>query len=210
MTEHHEPPVHVPAPAIAPDERERMVEILTQHYAADRIGDADLEARLEHVYRAATRTELEAALTGLPAPAPTTARQTVPAVAGDAVPVRRIEALLSGQEQRVTGVVPRELRVRSRLGYVELDLTKATFQPGLTTLDLRSFMGYVQVRLPQGVRVESQGHAIAGYFSLRGASRAGGDDAACEVRITGRAVLGYAECLVAKGAPPRSRGGDST
>jgi hypothetical protein len=129
-------------------------------------------------------------------------------VAEDATAVRRIEALLSGQEQRVTGVVPRDVRVRSRLGYVALDLTRATFQPGLTTIDLRAFMGYVEVRLPAGLRVESQGHAVAGYFSLRGSSRAGGEDAACAVRVTGRAVLGYAECLVTKGERRRLRDGE--
>lgn len=210
MTEPHGPSDRLPSPAITSEERERVVEALTQHYAADRIGDADLEARLERVYHAATRPELEAALEGLPSLAPAAAQARVPAVPDAAPEARRVEALLSGQEQRVTGIVPRELRVRSRLGYVELDLTRATFQPGVTTLDVRAFMGYVQVRLPPGLRIESQGHAIAGYFALQGTERAGGADAPCAVRVRGRAVLGYVECHVAGGDAPRLRGGEDT
>ncbi len=195
----------LPAPPVTPEARERAVEALTRHYAADRIGDADLEARLERVYHAATGAELEAALAGLPVPAPEAAAGA-PAAAPEDAGARRIEALLSGQEERVTGVVPRALRVRSRLGYVELDLSRATFQPGVTALDVRAIFGYAEIRLPPGVRVESRGRAVAGYFAVRGASRAGGEDAPATVRITGRALCGYVECRVAKGEAPPLRG----
>jgi hypothetical protein len=205
MTDPREPGSRLPAPPVGPDARDRVVEVLTQHFASDRITEADLEARLERVYAATTGPELEAIIADLPG--------NVPAVAGagsgglapldEGTAVRRIDALLSGQEQRMTGVVPRRLRVRSRLGYVELDLTRATFEPGLTTIDVRAIMGYVQVRLPPGVRVECLGRAVAGYFALKGVSRAGGDDAPSVVRITGRAALGYAEVMIAKSGKER-------
>lgn len=202
-------PGGLPALPLTQEERERVVEVLTRHYAADRLGDADLEARLERVYRAATRAELQTALEGLPSLAPAAAEAPrVPAAPDEESATRRVEALLSGQEERVTGVVPRALRVRSRLGYVELDLTRATFEPGVTTLEVSAFMGYVEIRLPPGLRVESRGRAIAGFFAVRGASRAGGEDAPCTVRIRGRAVMGYAEVRVARGDAPRLRSGE--
>ena len=88
--------------------------------------------------------------------------------------------------------MPRELTLKSRLGYVELDLRDATFAPGVTTIDVRSFMGYVEIRLPVGVRVESHGRALFGYFAVKGLD----EDSESIVRITGRAVFGYAEVFL--------------
>jgi hypothetical protein len=107
----------------------------------------------------------------------------------------RILGLLSGQERKLEGVVPREMTLRARLGYVELDLTNARFQPGVTTIDVDAILGYVQVTFPAGVRVESDGHAVIGFFSFKG----GGAPQAAEtsdvpvVRVTGGAMLGFAE-----------------
>ena len=203
MTEPREPSSRLPARPIGPDARERVVEALTQHFAGDRITEADLEDRLERVYAATTGPELEAILADLPGNVPAVAGASVPALPEEDVAVRRVFALLSGQQQKLTGTVPSRLLVRSHLGYVELDLTRATFARGVTTIDVRALMGYVQVFLPQGVRVECHGRAVAGYFAFKGASRAGGDDAPAVVRITGRALMGFAEVVVAKSGKER-------
>jgi len=71
-----------------------------------------------------------------------------------------ISELLSGHETKLAGVVPSGLRLRVQLGYIELDLTDATFEPGVTDIEIQAFMGYVQVRFPPGVRVESRGHGL--------------------------------------------------
>lgn len=171
--------------------------MLTRLYADDQITDADLEARLERVYRARSGTELDAILADLPAPA-----QAEPAAVTEPRTVQRISALFSSHEQRMTGVVSRQLEVRGRLGYVELDLTGATFQPGLTEIDVRAFMGYVQIRFPAGVQVESHGHALFGYFSLKGGPAAGAAPSSL-VKVTGRATFGFAECFAGAGGVPR-------
>ncbi len=194
MADAHQPDDRLPAPPLQPEARERVVDTLTRLFAEDRITSEDLEARLERVYRATSARQLEAVVADLPAALPAVGASAVPAPTGAS---QRIGALFSGQEQRVTGVVPRELEVRSRFGYVELDLTRATFEPGVTEIDVRAFMGYVQIRLPAGVRVDCRGHAVFGFFSLKGARRAGGEDAPAVVRITGRASFGFAECFVA-------------
>lgn len=189
------------APAIPPAERERVVEALTRHFASDRLSEADLEHRLDRVYQAKTAAELDALLADLPALASTDATPPVPRALSE----ERIAAFLSGQERSITGVVPRELELRARLGYVELDLSHATFAPGVTWIDVRAFMGYVQIRFPAGVRVKSDGRAFAGFFSIKGGRP---DDRPAEtsvVRVTGRASFGFAECyLGSSGRGPAS------
>lgn len=166
-------PFSEPVPAAA---RERVIEVLTRHFAAEDLTEAQLDTRLEAVHAATTRRELDAIIADLPA---------LPG--GD--DTTDVVATLSGQERKVAGVMPRQLRVRARLGYVELDLTQARFEPGVTTIDVRSFAGYVQIRFPAGVRVEASGRAFLGYFALTGET----GDAPAVVRLTGRASLGFVE-----------------
>lgn len=180
------PPLPLPLPPAA---QERVVAILTRHFSHDLLSEAELEARLQQVYAATTGAELDAIISDLPAVPPAEA-STLPAAAASTV-----SALFSGQERKIVSLVPRAVRVRARLGYVELDLTRASFAPGVTTIDVRAFMGYVQIRFPPGVRVESEGHAVFGYFALKGGgSLEGGAGTDAVVRVQGRAVFGFAEC----------------
>jgi hypothetical protein len=167
-------------PALPSAARERVIELLTRSFANDELTEAQLETRLQSVYAARTPGELDAIVSDLPSLA------DVPRVD------TRIKATLSGQERRLAGVVPRFLELKSRMGYVELDLRDATFVPGITTIDVRSFMGYVEIRLPVGVRVENHGHALFGYFAVKGID----EDSESIVRITGRAIFGYAEIFL--------------
>jgi hypothetical protein len=206
MTDLSEPGNRPPPSPPEPDARERVVAVLTRHFADDRISAEELEARLERVYHATTGAELEAVVADLPAALPAVATR---AHLVEAPPAPRISALFSGQEERLTGVVPRELQLRARLGYVELDLTRATFEPDLTVIDVRAFMGYVQIRLPAGVRAESRGRALFGFFSLKGPARPGAEDSPSVVRITGRATFGFAECFVGRAGHRKLRSGDA-
>ena len=159
--------------------RDRIIEQLKVHYANDELTEAEYESRLKEAYAARTIPDLENIVADLPAPvAPR--------------PDVRISATLSGQERKLAGIVPREITVRSRMGYVELDLRDARFATGVTTIDVRSFMGYVEIHLPVGVRVESHGHALFGYFALKGLD----EESQSVVQITGRAVFGYAEIVL--------------
>lgn len=187
------------APAAAA--RERVVALLSRHFANDELTHEEFERRLDLTYRAATPAELDAVLVGLPAlPEPATAA----AAAVEPPRLARIRALFSGQERRSAAwAVPRRLEVSVRAGYVELDLTRATFAPGLTEIDVSVFMGYTEIFFPPGVRVENEGGAVLGYFAVKGgaASEAAGSPAV--VRVTGRAVLGYVECFLGSGKRKR-------
>lgn len=174
-----------PASALSPAARQQAVDVLTRSYAADRLADSDFQARLDLVYRAMTPTDLEAALAELPA-AP---QDRAPAAARADT---EVHAFMSGQEQRFTGVLPRRISAKARLGYVELDLSAAALQEGVTEIDVRALMGYVEIRLPPGVRVEVTGRALLGYFALKG--EAPEEDSTRILRISGRAIMGYSEC----------------
>ncbi|HWC74812.1 MAG TPA: DUF1707 domain-containing protein [Gemmatimonadales bacterium] len=165
-----------------PAARERVIELLTQHFANDELTEAQLEARLKDVYAARTAADLDAVVAALPASG------LVPAQRTDT----RISAMFSGQERKLAGIVPRQLTLNARMGYVELDLRDATFAPGVTTIDVHSFMGYVEIRLPEGIRVESHGRALFGYFAVKGLD----EESDSVVRITGRAVFGYTEVFL--------------
>jgi len=195
------------APGASPDSvppaaRERVVDALSRAFAADELSEGQLETLLDDVFRATTLAELDTVVGNLPvpvtagadAPAGAALRAGVAGHAPAAEPVR-VRALLSGQERKLTGVVPRRMELRARLGYVELDLTQATFEPGVTEIDARALMGYVQIRCPANVQVENDGGAIFGFFALKGGS---GATAASPrvVRVTGRAVMGFTECFV--------------
>ena len=115
-------------------------------------------------------------------------------------PGSELRVMFSGHESKMLDTVPRELTLRARLGYLELDLTGATFEPGVTNIEVQAFMGYVQIRLPGGVRVESSGRAFIGFFSLKGAraSRAASVPDGRVVRITGTADFGFVESIIAR------------
>ncbi len=65
----HDASAGPPAPArLDSATRERAVEVLTHGFAEDRLTEAELEERLDGVYRATTRAEVDALLAGLSAP----------------------------------------------------------------------------------------------------------------------------------------------
>ncbi len=185
-----------PAPAPSPAAREKAVDLLARHYAADRLSESELQARLDRVFRAGTDAELQAVLAELPVePAPAAAP-------------KQIRAVLSGQEQKLTGVVPRRLELKARFGYVELDLTRALLQEGVTEIDVHVLAGYAEIRLPPGVDVESEGQAILGYVAVKGPAPDPSPAPQPSVRVTGRVVAGYTECYrkSARPLPPGVRG----
>lgn len=190
-----------PSAPISPEARERAVDALTSGYAADHISETELEERLDRLYRATTLAELEALTANLPAvreadvSEPTAVASQRPAGTSLAPAPRRIRAILSGHEAVVAGPVPRRMSVKTLMGYVELDMRRADFEPGVTVVRVSSLMGYVRILLPADVRIESDGRALLGYFSFKGGQGSGAPDSERVVRITGRAVMGYAECF---------------
>jgi hypothetical protein len=181
---------------VTADEREEAVRLLTAPFANDSIAVSDFERRVAEVYKAQSPKAPQAITRDLPDTA--TPKATVPAPVDPPAavarrPVQRVASVLSSIERSVQGPVPERLDLRSVMGSVELDLRRADFPPGTTEIRIRAVMGNIELELPKHVRVEDEGHAFLGNFSVRGHSRVREGKAAPVVRITGRSVFANVE-----------------
>lgn len=168
--------------------RDRVIELLTQHYANDGIQLEEFERRTTAVFAARSADELHALIADVAAPA-------LPAI----VPEHgRISAIFSSNEQQSAMAVPHYLEIVAIMGNAVLDLRDAGFVDGVTTIEIRATLGNVELTLPADVRVEMAGATILGSFTSYAPSSP--EPTARVVRIVGRAVLANVEVTT---APPR-------
>lgn len=179
------------------EQRDVVVQRLSEHFAADQISIDELERRLDLVYQAQTPGQLAQLTSDLPTLAAPVAAGRMSVASAQArmrgPMVRQIRTVLGNIERSGPMDVPPLLEVRSTLGNIELDLSEATFGP-LTEIAIRSVLGNVEITLPAGVRVENDGSGVLGSFEchvLPGAMPMVGT--APVVRLTGRTILGNVE-----------------
>jgi hypothetical protein len=170
--------------------RDRVVKLLSEAFANDRLSVDELDRRLALVYRAQSLPELDVLLDDPLAPGMSLAEQ-LRVVASDAVvPDRGVAAAIMGAFEAKGGwLVPRELKVWAVAGGGELDLREARFAPGLTRIDVVAFMGGVDLQLPPGVRVEITGAGFLGGFQHETGEPVE-DPYAPVVRVSGLAFAG--------------------
>ncbi|MEP6689712.1 MAG: LiaF domain-containing protein [Gemmatimonadaceae bacterium] len=176
--------------------------VLSGAFAEDRIVLDELERRMTLVYSASTMADLDALIADMPASYPTAdgAMMLAPNAARGALTAATITAVFSSQERTGNFVVPQHLRVRAVVGSAELDLTQATFSPGLTVIECSAYIGSVEITLPANVAVENAGSAFIGSFELQASDSPmpATTTAQVTVRITGRAVIGSVEARVTR------------
>ena len=181
-------PIKRPVPsaeAVVPvsERRERVVALLSHHFAAGALTMEEFERRVSSVYGATTGVALDDLVADLPAI--TNASDTPPAEG-------KLSAILSHTARHGTMVVPRHLRLVVLMGNVELDLRDATFAPGVSEIEVSATLGNVEITMPPGVRVECLGGALLGSFESRvRPTQSAGAAAASDtiVRVLGRATL---------------------
>lgn len=171
------------AEAVVPlsEARERVVTLLSHHFAAGALTMEEFERRVSSVYGATG----SAALDNLIADLPVIATSTAPAEG-------KLSAILSHTARHGTMVVPRHLKLVVFMGNVELDLRDATFAPGVSEIEVSATLGNVEITMPPGVRVECTGNAFLGSFESRlRTTQSTGAAAASDtiVRVLGRATL---------------------
>jgi hypothetical protein len=109
-----------------------------------------------------------------PPPAPAVAAAGSPAAIAPAeVPVggsRTFVAVFSGKTKGGRWYPPRRLNVASLFGGVELDLRRAEFQPGMTTIDVVALFGGVEIFIPQGMYADINGTGVFGGFDEHASS----------------------------------------
>jgi len=190
-----DPPVDPRTPALAPPvspaSRERVIALLTESYAQDHLSIEEFERRAAAAYSARTPDELAALTADL-------GNAEVPASRAS-LPAMNVGVVL-GSIVREMHAVPRALEVRTFLGNVELDLTHASFAPGVTEISLHAFMGNIEIQLPPHVGVEDHVSAVLGSFEYRrhprATSWAESHHVTCVVRFTGRVTMSSAEVVI--------------
>jgi len=176
--------------------RERVIEALSEHFARDHLSMDELEKRMALVYAASTPQEVDALLDGLPA----LTTSPLPATADDYAVTPKLReslvAVMSGIVRRGLWKIPRRIRAVAVMGGIELDLREAVLSPGVTEVHAFVFMGGLVVRVPPGVRLETDGVAIMGGFEDRVYEPGAAGPDAPVVRVTGVAILGGVDAQV--------------
>lgn len=184
------------------DARERVVQQLSAHFAADHVTMDALEDRLERAYKAKSEGELMALVSDLPtlsdANLPATIQGYELARAGETPNRKVVFAIMGGVERRGAWAAARKMLTLAFMGGVEVDLREARFPPDGIVIDAYTMWGGIEIVVPPGVRVECDGFAIMGGFAQTNMSHAGAaSHDAPLVRIRGLAVWGYVEVQVA-------------
>lgn len=186
-----------PQPSSA--DRERVVNALSLHFAADHISLDELEEKLSVAYVAPSMDQLEGLTRGLPSLdnrdyAPGTIAMYAPS---SVIPERGLMiAVFAGNARKGSWLVPRLLNVFALFGGAEIDLREARFAPGVTDIHVGAFFGGVEITVPPGVRVESNGTAIMGGFQAGGSADLLLDPSQPVLRLHGLAVFGGVEVKV--------------
>ena len=133
---------------------------------------------------------------GAPAQAPAPQHVLVPADA--LAPRKGVVSVLGSTRRAGSWTLPRELRVVSTLGNVELDLRQATLSQDVTGIEVFALFGSVRIVVPPGVRVECDVDTLAASAEVEGVR--GGETAgaagAPTVRVRGTAVFASVEVVV--------------
>jgi hypothetical protein len=180
---------HPPVPLAAA--RDRAIELLSTHFANDRLTMDELDQRLERAYAATSLAELHALTADLPDERP------VPASVGPASRALeraeesgRIVAIFSETKRGGLWAVPQQLDVTATMSNLTLDLRSARLSPGVTDVHVSAVMASVQVILPPGVRVIEDVRAFMASVTDDSYSVVGSDPSAPVIRLTGRAIMG--------------------
>lgn len=172
--------------------RERAIELLSEHFANDRLTMDELDHRLERAYAATSVAELNALTSDLPDERPAMAPTQAVTRSADldrAGESGRIVAILSETKRGGLWSVPADVRVTAAMSNLTLDLRSARLSAGITDLNLNAVMASVQIILPPGVRVVESVRAFMASVTDDSYSALASDPSIPIIRLTGRAVM---------------------
>jgi hypothetical protein len=178
--------------------RERAIELLSVHFAHDRLTIDELDQRLERAYAATSLRELDALTADLAAgltadgSAPRAAAPAAhPAVRldEDVEDAGRIVAIFSETRRGGLWAVPPRLDVTATMSNLTLDLRSALLAPGVTDVKVSALMASIQIILPPGVRVVENVRAFMASVTDDSYSTLADDPSVPVIRLTGRAIM---------------------
>lgn len=182
-----------PTPAALRHRRELTIARLCEHFANDHLEAEELEELIDRAHRAETLAALDHLLAGLPAlsPAPTAVTPLQQPSPGAEHQV--VIAVMGGAERKGPWAPARNLYVTAVMGGAVLDFRHAQMEPGVTNVFALAIMGGVEIVIPPGLRVESNGIGIMGGFEHAGDRGSAGGEAGPVLRISGAAIMGGVE-----------------
>jgi hypothetical protein len=173
--------------------RQRVIDRLIEHYAAENLDDAALEDRLGKAVAATSPAELQALVEDLPEQR----AASTDLARADYVPERQVVvAVMGGAERKGVWTPPESLYVVAVMGGAELDFRQARFGPGVTEVNCFCLMGGVEIVVPPDVHVELNGLAIMGGFGQSGGGTFGTEPGAPVLKIGGFAMMGGVDVTV--------------
>ncbi len=186
--------------------RQVTIDALCEHFANDVMSVEEFERRVDLAHQASSNDDLRALLRDLPGgdlPA-VAARggQPVPArgysmATADQVRERSVAvAVLGGTHRRGRWTPARTNYAIAVCGGAKLDFREAVMGPGVTELQIFALWGGVEVIVPPGLHVESQGIGLLGGFDHRAGSYAEPAPGAPTLRVTGVALMGGVDIKV--------------
>jgi Domain of unknown function (DUF1707)/Cell wall-active antibiotics response 4TMS YvqF len=157
---------HAPDLRVSDAERERAATALREHLAEGRLTLDELTERLDRIYAARTRGELDTVSADLPAQAP------------PARPRRQrrfLVAMMSGIERSQRWRLAPRTTVLALMGGAHLDLRTAEIAGSESSISCISVMGGIDIVVPEGVDVEVSGFGLLGGVAdeTRGAALRG-------------------------------------
>jgi len=171
-------------------ERRRVIATLQAACVEGRLNLDEYGQRVENALAARTRAQLEALLVDLPAETGTGEELGLasPSRASRAGRVSSTLAVLGSAQRSGFWRLAEDSRVVAVLGSCKIDLRSARISAAVTTLEVASVLGSIDVIVPAGVEVDLEVHAVLGSRDMRmGAAPPSG---APVIRITGMVLLG--------------------
>lgn len=110
-------------------------------------------------------------------------------------PPRGIFAGFSNIERKGPWKVPSTMRALAIMGNIELDLMGAEMPPTME-FELVSLFGNIEIRVPPTIRVEQEGDATIGNFSVVQQTPMTADPNAPVLRISARVFMGSIEITI--------------
>lgn len=181
--------------------KELAVDRLRAHYVRDDIDVDQYESMVDLAWTANEPADLERLLSRLPALPAATPGTMLEQVAEAPLAARPAEirdhgfqvAILSGSDRTGSWVPPRKLTTLALMGGAGIDFREARLGPGVTEVSILAIMGGVDVIVPPGVTVQTEGLGIMGGFDAYNQTVDSDDPSAPIIRIRGLAVMGGVE-----------------
>jgi hypothetical protein len=185
------------------DERERVIQQLSEHFANDRLSLDEMELRMELAYKAGSVGDLQRltadlpSATALPVPAPAPVEE-LPALPPDR---ERIFALMSETSRRGPWLVPQRLDLLAVMADTTIDLTQAALPTGIIDIHIRSIWAAVKIVVPPGLQVVNRLSSVmasvhGGAEPNEAGTAGGGWKQGTVIRLSGWALMAEVQTKV--------------